>query len=243
MRHHYKQPDVCQPFKTTRDYDKQRLSCLPPLSRVSLKLHKQRQWWDHNGRVVHFIFGSVRDAVICHTSTRTYNKSGPATTAVQERKRTHNGPVWGPQWALFLIQQAHKSACTPQHVWWMHPIKKKGHTIQCMAVRRGAMFSVSTRHQFPAEWLPFSHPSFLFAPSALSTVLLPFVLTVKWQWAPFISGIYCSHRCVDVCWLWWCGWDWARALGFVGDADRDSMQLQTWVLTYLSESVLLNISD
>lgn len=30
MLHHYKQPDVCQPFKTTRDYDKRRLSCLSP---------------------------------------------------------------------------------------------------------------------------------------------------------------------------------------------------------------------
>lgn len=30
MHHHYKKPDVCQPFKTTRDCDKRRLSCLSP---------------------------------------------------------------------------------------------------------------------------------------------------------------------------------------------------------------------
>lgn len=67
MHHRYKQPDVCQPFKTTRDCDKRRLSCRS-LRRVVLKLHKQHQWWDHNRRVgasssgVSTMLSSIADA-------------------------------------------------------------------------------------------------------------------------------------------------------------------------------------
>ena len=51
MRRHYKKPDVCQPFKETRDGDKRCFRWLAPRRRAGLKWYKQLLWWDPDGRV------------------------------------------------------------------------------------------------------------------------------------------------------------------------------------------------
>ncbi|TKS89683.1 hypothetical protein D9C73_023811 [Collichthys lucidus] len=50
MHHHYKTPHVCQPFKTTRDCDKRRLSRVSHGEGRALNGINSPQWWDHDGR-------------------------------------------------------------------------------------------------------------------------------------------------------------------------------------------------
>lgn len=103
MHQPLQKPDVCQPFKTTRDCDKRRLSCLSPQRRAGLKRHKQRQWWDRNRRVGAASSGvSTMLSPTAHADTDThkhafmYIERGPARTASQEKEEwggNHNGTV------------------------------------------------------------------------------------------------------------------------------------------------------
>lgn len=101
MHQPLQKPDVCQPFKTTRDCDKRRLSCLSPQRRAGLKRHKQRQWWDRNRRVGASSSGvSTMLSPTAHADTDThkhtfmYIERGPARTASQEKEEWGGESQW-----------------------------------------------------------------------------------------------------------------------------------------------------
>lgn len=131
MHHHYKEPDVCQPFKTTRDCDKRHLSCLSPQRRAGLKQDKQLQWWDYNARVgasspgVSTMVPSPSPPYYTHTHTYTHVKRGPATTATKKNPQWH---CLRTTMNLLLFDSTHKSTHALSHVWWTPP-NKKTHTL------------------------------------------------------------------------------------------------------------------
>lgn len=104
MHQPLQKPDVCQPFKTTRDCDKRRLSCLSPQRRAGLKRHKQRQWWDRNRRVgasssgVSTMLSPTADTDT-HKHTFMYIERGPARTASQEKEE------WGGGITMALFEE------------------------------------------------------------------------------------------------------------------------------------------
>lgn len=178
MHQPLQKPDVCQPFKTTRDCDKRRLSCLSPQRRAGLKRHKQRQWWDRNRRVGASSSGvSTMLSPTAHADTDThkhtfmYIERGPARTASQEKEEwgggNHNGTVWGVQWIFFcLIQQTWTHIRTHTHCCTYDPNKDR-HTrssVELLEEEPWSPFVHATSSSRMAFFLSSAHYLSVFSP-------------------------------------------------------------------------------
>lgn len=127
MHHHYKKPDVCLPFKTTRDCDRRCLSSVCScVGRALNWINGASGGIATGGWALHL--QECPHAVIRHTHMHEhmYIKGGPATTASQEEKKKTQ-----TQWrclrttmSILLFDSVKAQRCT-----YGAPLRGHAHTI------------------------------------------------------------------------------------------------------------------